>query len=80
MAYTKENKLRQILDVQATFKEHYKKGMMVEYVYDEFVFPAHKISRTTFYKYMKRDAARELRELLEDLKDKKKYEQLPINF
>lgn len=78
MAYTKKNKLMQILEVQQTFKEHYKKGMMISYVYDEFIYPKYKISRATFFKYMKRNAAGELRDHLEDLKGKKKWDQLEL--
>lgn len=81
MAYTKENLLRRILDIQQTFRENYRQGMIIEHVFDEHVYPKYKISRATFYKYLKRDAATELREELGKINAKKKrLEQLEMKF
>jgi hypothetical protein len=63
MAYTKKNKLMRILDVQEYFKKHYHQGMVIEYVYDKHIYPTFKISRTTFYKWLKIDAKNQLKEL-----------------
>lgn len=79
MAYNKVNKLNRIIEVQKCFKQHYGPGMIIEHVYQNHIYPKFKISRTTFFEWIKTPAETLLKEL-EDGKGKAPLKQLSMVF
>lgn len=71
MAYSKQNKYNRIMDVQRTFREHYKPGMTIEHIYQQHIREQYRISRTTFFAWLKVDAAGELARLTEKENERK---------
>jgi hypothetical protein len=63
MAYSKENKFKRILSVQQCFKKHYSPGMTIEYIYNKYIYPEFKISRSTFFTYLNTPAESELKKI-----------------
>lgn len=64
MAYNKENKYKQMIQVQSVFKEHNKPGMSIEYIFREFIKNRFHISRRTFITYINTPAESNLNEIL----------------
>lgn len=65
MAYTRENILRRMIDVQNITLEHTQKGVTQEWVFIKVIQPQYRISRKTFYTYLGSPAKRELKQLAE---------------
>ncbi|WP_027470140.1 hypothetical protein [Saccharicrinis fermentans] len=65
MAYTRENLLRRMIDVQNKTLEHTQKGVTQEWVFRHVIKPHYHISRKTFYSYLGANAKRELKQLTE---------------
>lgn len=63
------NYYRRVLEVQECFLEHQKPGMKVKFIYEEYIYPRFFISSTTFYKYLRTPAARELKKIEAELKE-----------
>lgn len=80
MAYNKVNKMKRIIEVQQCFKQHYKPGMIIEHVYRENIYPTFKISRTTFFEWMKTPAETLLKEIEENVKTKAEARQIEMGF
>jgi len=80
MAYTKENKLRRIIDVQNHFKKCYRPGMNIEWIFYNEIYPVFKISRRSFYKWLKIPAENELNQLLDDKQNKTSFKQIAMDF
>jgi len=78
MAYTPENKLKRIQEVQEFFKAEYRPGMVMEYVFHQSVYPKFKISLRTFYSWLKVDVKTELKKL-EDEKRNHKAQQISMD-
>jgi hypothetical protein len=63
MSYNQRNKLFRIQDVKNKFNEVYTPGMVVEWVYINHIKKQFRISRATFYEFMKVDVKKELEKL-----------------
>lgn len=63
MAYNRANILHKILDIQRIVLEQKKKGVSQEWVYLNLIYPAYRISRTTFYTYLGCNAKAEIKKL-----------------
>lgn len=76
MAYTKRNRLLRIVDVQAIYRQHSKNfdGEADDtWIHNNLIFPKYRISRSSFYEYLKTPAAKMLKEM-----DGTKKEQLSL--
>ncbi len=65
MAYTRENLLLRMIDVQEVTLEHTQKGVTQEWVFNNVVRPRYRISRKTYYNYLATPAKRQLKHLRE---------------
>lgn len=65
MAYNRCNLLTLMIDVQNTTLEHTAKGVTQEWVYSNLIYPTHRISRRTYYTYLREPAKAELRKINE---------------
>ncbi len=65
MAYNRCNLLTLMIDVQNTTLEHTAKGVTQEHVYKTIVYPTYRISRRTYYTYLREPAKAELRKINE---------------
>ena len=65
MAYNRKNKLKLIIDIQAIYLEHSRKGATGKWIYDNLIRPVYRISERTFYNYLSTNARKELKELRE---------------
>jgi len=66
MSYNRRNILLRIIDIQNIYKKHAKNfdgGCTDKHIYEKIIFPVYRISRSTFYEYLKTPAAKELKEL-----------------
>jgi len=66
MSYNRKNLLQRVVDIQNTYKKHSKHfdgGCSDKYIYEQIVFPIYRISRSTFYEYLKTPAAKQLKQL-----------------
>lgn len=63
MAYSRENLLKRIIEVQETYLREKKEGVSVTHVYNNYIYPKYLISRATFYKYLAINAKKEIKEL-----------------
>lgn len=73
MAYNRENKLKQIIDVQNTYNTYKVEGNTTAYVYRTYIKDQFHISINTLYIYLNTRAAHELK-LLQEKKQEKKQE------
>ncbi len=80
MAYNRENLLRRVIDVQTTFKEHNKQGMVQEWIYTNIIHPKYKIGRTTFYNWLSIPAQRELEKIKNETENKARFKQIAMEF
>jgi len=80
MAYTRENFLKRVADVQATFKAHNNKGMVQEWIYENHIKDKFRIGRTTFYNWLSIPVQRELEKIKQDAETKAKYKQIAMDF
>ena len=80
MAYTKENKLKRIIDIQAIFKEHFKNGTTIEWVYRNKIKDQFRISKRTFNNYLQTPAETQLKKLQSGQQIKAKYKQATMDF
>lgn len=65
MAYNRINLLTLMVDVQNIVLEHTQRGVTQEYVYKTIVYPTYRISRRTYYTYLREPAKAELRKIKE---------------
>ncbi len=66
MAYNRRNFLLRVIDIQEIYKKHSKNnegGYSDKYIYETMIYPVYKISRATFYDYLKIYAAKQLKEM-----------------
>lgn len=63
MAYTNQNHLQTIVDIQNITLEYKDKGCTQEWIFLKLIRPTYHISRRTFYKYLARAAKAELRRM-----------------
>ncbi len=61
MAYTRENLLRRIIEIQELYKHHQARGATGTYIYDTYIRTRYHISRRTLSTYLSVNARRELR-------------------
>ena len=64
MAYTKENYLGRIKEINEIYSPFSMKGISNETIYREHIKKQFKISRSTFYKYLKTPYDIELEEII----------------
>ena len=62
MAYTQRNRLQRIIDIQTITLEHKQRGVTQEWVFDNLIFPTYRISRSTYYAYLRTNAKRAIRQ------------------
>ena len=60
---TKESFIRRAMQVQEIYLEHTNKGVSNRYIYRKYIYPVYYISERTFYRYLARNAKKEIREL-----------------
>lgn len=77
MAYNRENKLKQIIDVQRIYQKHKVEGVTTVYVYNTFIKPVYHITIQTLYTYLQTRAEHELKQLQQQ-KEEKKNQQLNL--
>lgn len=65
MAYNGRNFLERVIEIQNITREHTERGCTQKWVYQHIIHPRFKISIDTYYKYLSRNAKRELRTLKE---------------
>jgi len=68
MAYTRENLLKKIIDIQEIYLNHSRKqdGVWTDKdIFEKLIKPVYHISRSTFYFYIGCNAKRELTQLYE---------------
>ena len=63
MAYSRENKLRQIIKVQQVYLEHHMDGVSDTFIYKNYIKDRFCISIRTFRTYMATNARLELKQL-----------------
>lgn len=63
MAYNRRNKLQLIIDIQTVTLEHTNRGVTQQWVYDNLIYPKHRISRATYYNYLATPAKRDLQKI-----------------
>lgn len=78
--YNKRNKLLRIQDIQTKFKEVYKQGMVIEWVFNNHIKSQFRISRKTFYDAMKVNVKQELEKVKDVQQNKSKYKQATMDF
>ena len=61
MAYNNRNLLVKIVEIQNIYLQHKEEGVTGEFIYHKIIRPNYFISRATFYKYLRRNAKKELR-------------------
>ncbi len=64
MSYNRKNLLQRQVDIQTIVLEHKARGVTQEWVYENLVFPAYRISRRTFYGYLGNNAKAELKTIV----------------
>jgi hypothetical protein len=62
MAYSNQNRLKRIKDIQDIYLLHKKEGVTTRYVYKAHIYPVYKISMATFYNYLSTNAKKELKQ------------------
>jgi len=65
MAYTRENLLQRMIDIQNVTLEHTQKGVTQEWVFNNQIKPFYRISRKTYYNYLSVPAKKQLKQLRE---------------
>jgi hypothetical protein len=63
VAYNRKNILTRIVDIQTVTLEHTRRGVSQEFVYNDIIYPRYRISKRTYYRYLKENAKKELKEL-----------------
>jgi hypothetical protein len=63
--YNRRNHLLKVQEIKAVFKQHFGngQGVIIEHIYKTYIYPKYKISRTTFFSYLKIDTEKQLAEL-----------------
>jgi len=61
-----ESCLRRALEVQRIYLLHKEDGIPNTYIYRKYIYPVFFISERTFYRYLRRNVKRELRQLQQD--------------
>jgi hypothetical protein len=74
MAYNKENKLLQIIDVLDVYKKHKVDGVSTAYVYRTYIKDRFRISIQTLYVYLATPAEKELQKVRADKQVKKEVQ------
>lgn len=69
MAYTRENFLIRVLEIQTIVLHHRKKGLFFKEIFHEYIENEYHISKRTFDTYLGINAKKELRELQDKNKD-----------
>lgn len=82
MAYNRYNFLIRVKEVNEIYIKYSSKGVNAEYIFKTYIYPAYKISRTTFWNYLSIPYEKELKI---ELEKKAKREaaakaQIQINF
>lgn len=81
MAYSKENRLQRIIDIQELYMKHSKnhEGCASDaWIYENLVKPVYRISLRTFYTYLGTNAKREIKELQKDTVQDNRQKTLPF--
>lgn len=78
--YNKRNKLLRIQDIQNAFKEEFKQGMVIEWVFQNRIKDRFRVGRNTFYQYLKIDVKKELENLDNGNKNKTQIKQTSMDF
>lgn len=63
MSYNRKNLLQRKIDIQNITLEHTQKGVTQEWVYENMIWPAYRISRRTYYAYLGENAKAALRKI-----------------
>ena len=63
MAYNRKNLLTLMVDIQNLTLEQTGKGVTQEYVYKAIIYPTYRISRRTYYNYLREPAKSDLKKL-----------------
>lgn len=63
MAYTRINRLKRINDIQKITRSYLDQGVSLRFIYNNYIYPAYRISLATFYNYLSTPAARELKKI-----------------
>lgn len=63
MPYKKRNQLEKILEIQRITLKYTQQGITQRYIYENYIYPTFRISRSTFYSYLSVPASRELKRL-----------------
>jgi len=63
MAYNRKNLLTLIVDIQNLTWKQTEKGVTQEHVYKTIVWPTYRISRRTYYSYLREPAKADLKKL-----------------
>lgn len=63
MAYNRINLLERIVDIQQITLEHTAKGVTQQWVYTNIIKPVYKLSKATYYNYLRQNAKAELKKL-----------------
>lgn len=64
MAYSRQNILQRMVDIQNITIEQTSKGVTQEWVYNHIIFPKYVISKSTYYSYLRCNAKAELKRIL----------------
>ncbi len=70
MAYTKENFLKRVLEIQAIVLRHRNQGLFYKEIFHLYVEKQYHISKRTFDSYLGINAKNQLRKLQEQKQDK----------
>lgn len=60
MAYNRYNFLLRVKEVNDIYFQYNAQGVSAEYIYNTYIYPTYKISRTTFFAYLKTPYYKEL--------------------
>lgn len=61
MAYNRYNFLQKVKEVNDIYIKYSSKGVGAEYIYNTYIYPSYKISRTTFWNYLNIPYEKELK-------------------
>lgn len=76
MAYNGKHHLQKIIDIQNIYLKYKEEGVTATFIYLKYIYPVYRISRSTFYNYMGRNAKHELTMMLKAEENKKKQKRL----
>lgn len=65
MPYNKQFYFEKIVEIQRITLKYKEQGISQRYIYEHYIYPVFRISRSAFYSYLSIPAARELKRLKE---------------